>query len=368
MKEMKNKKETVVEKKVWEILKRYVPEDHSKHKWIRPLFLYLRGKYGFISDYTLRKYARGIANTLFELELEGLETDPRKIGRREIQSLLTIWKNREVQWNTIIWKLNQLNLILKYYNNEIIRQLNLNLKPVERTNARWIPREIMDEIFEVSEELGPQYAIRIHLGYDLLLRKSEMLRLKVRDFNFAYSEDGEIHVLGKGRHGGKPALLPFASDTPRYLKAYLEWREDLIRKARRRGELIPKDDWFIIWYRPGIGIGKESQTTADNRLIPIMTEVRKRLNLPKSWRFGYHDLRRSGARRYWEDGMSLLAIQALLRHENLATTIKYLGLKIDILKHALHSIGPRKARVGRNLTLLDPKTYLQIAGVALAYR
>ena len=217
-------------------MKRYVPEDYEKYKWISPLFFYPRGKYGFISDYTLRKYAREIANTLFELELESLEADPRKIGRQEIQYLLTIWKSREVQQNTIIWKLNHLNLILKYYNNEILRQLNLNLKPIERSHARWIPREIMDEIFEVAEELGPQYAIRIHLGYDLLLRKSEILRLKMRDFKFTSSEDGEIHVLGKGRHGGKPATLPFAPDTPRYLKPHLNWREILITKARRRGE------------------------------------------------------------------------------------------------------------------------------------
>ena len=93
-----------------------------------------------------------------------------------------------------------------------------------------------------------------------------------------------------------------------------------------------------------MGVGHEGKTTADNRLIPIIREVKRRMNLPEGWRFGYHDLRRTGARRYWSDGMDLLAIQALLRHESIETTIRYLGLKREVARNELGRLGPRRTR------------------------
>ena len=331
-------------KEVMEILKAYVPSTLPEPVWAKTLYAYLNDRCGLVSDYTIRKYARELAGTLSELDDDGLKSDPREIGRDEIKHLLGRWNNRDLHPNTIVWKMNHLNLLLKFYNNEILKKMRINLRPVERTNARWIKREIMDAIFDVAEELGPQYALRIHLGHDLLLRKSEMLKIKLSDIVVKSATDGEIRIIGKGKSGGKPAVIPFSPDTMRYLEPYLEWREKLITKAKKHGESIPKEDWLFIWYRPGIGIGREGKTTADNRLAPIISEVRKRMNLSRLWRFGYHDLRRTGARRYWDDGMDILAIQALLRHESLETTIRYLRLKKEIVRLELARLGPRENR------------------------
>ena len=219
-------------KELKKIVGRYVPMGESKPPWAQPLYEYLEGRWGLVKGDTLRKYAREMANIFSELEIEDLESDPKKIGSDDIKYLIMRWKRRDLHHNTIVWKLSHIGMILKFHGNSALQDMHLNLNPIERDYARWIPMDVMDIIFNVAEELGPSYALRIHLGHDLLLRKSEMLRLKVKDISFISAVDGDIHVIGKGRNGGKEAWLPFTPDTLAYITPYLEWREKLIKKSK----------------------------------------------------------------------------------------------------------------------------------------
>ncbi len=359
-------KNGIENKELKEIVERYIPSWDPKPVWVGPLYEYLEDKWGLVTKYTVQKYARELASLFSELEMAKFESDPRRIGRRDIKYLIVRWQDRDLHHNTIVWKLSHLGSILKFHGNSALQDMHLNLKIVERPHARWLPLEIMDVIFEVAEELGPSYGLRIHLGHDLLLRKSEMLRLKIRDISYISAVDGDIHVIGKGRNGGKEVMLPFAPDTPSYLAPHFEWREKLIKEAEMRDEPMPGKDWIFIWYRKGMGIGHEGKTTADNRMAPIIEEVRRRMKLPPEWRFGYHDLRRTGARRYWIDGMDLLAIQALLRHESIETTIRYLGLKKEIARRELSRLGSRRTReYARDDSEYFEKRIRQLQSIAL---
>ncbi|XOB63839.1 site-specific integrase (plasmid) [Campylobacterota bacterium DY0563] len=213
---------------------------------------------------------------------------------------------------------------------------------------RWLSDGEVERIWAAAEQLGPEYEIRIHLGLDLCLRKVEMFRLKISDFWRAGNGHGKIRVLGKGRDGGKEAYIPFHPDTEYYLERYLNWREEQFRKAEERGLRIEEEarESLLIWYREDMGIGKEHYTTMDNRLT--------RISRLSGVRFSYHDLRRTGARFYWEQGWPLVAIQHLLRHEKIETTIRYLGLRYDIVEEALWAQRGRGA--GRPLPLQVGKT------------
>ena len=278
------------------------------------------------------------------LEEAHLNSDPKKIGEKEISYLMQQWKKERLNPNYIIWRLNHLNLILRYYDNDVLQRMRVHLRPQERVHVRWLTDYEIEEIRKAAQRLGPQYEIRIHLGLDILLRKIEMFRLNVTDFVTGRNGRGRIYVLGKGRYGGKPSVIPFHPDTEYYLEKYLLWREKQITRAENRGEKVKDPSAFLVWYRPGMGVDREHYTTMDNKLIDIMKEMNKDIPKEKEIRFSYHDLRRTGARVYWEQGWNLVEIQHLLRHEKIETTVTYLGLKFDIVEKALWAREERRHR------------------------
>lgn len=312
--------------------------------WAHRLEQFLRSKRGIISDYSLRKYRREIRRILEMLDEANLSSDPKKIGEREIAYLMQQWKKERLNPNYIIWRLNHLNLILRYYNNNVLQRMRMHLRPQERVHVRWLSDREIEIIRKTAERMGPQYSIRVHLGLDLLLRKIEMYRLNITDFVKERGRHGRIYVLGKGRYGGKPSMIPFHPYTEYYLEDYIKWRKEMIFKAKECGEPIRDPSAFLVWYRPGMGVGREGYTTMDNRLVSIMKEMNKDLPEEEWVRFSYHDLRRTGARLYWEQGWNLVEIQHLLRHEKIETTITYLGLKFDIVENALWAQGERRPR------------------------
>lgn len=290
-----------------------------------------------VSEYTRKKYRREIGRTLRMLAEAGLNAHPAEIGRKEIAYLYREWTAQGIHPNYLRWRLNHLNLILRHYGNDVMKRMRLVLRQVPRTKVRWFKPEQTELIWAAAEQLGPQYLIRIHLGLDLLLRKIEMWRLKVSDIEFEGNGMGTIRVLGKGRDGGKEALMPFHPDTEYYMKMYLEWREEQFTKAEKRGEKIRDDarDALLIWYRPGKGIGRENYTTMDNRLLEIERKMWEMFP-DRAFHFSYHDLRRSGASQYyWIYGWDLVEVKEALRHEKIETTILYLGLKYEIVQNAL---------------------------------
>lgn len=259
------------------------------------------------------------------LHAAGLETDPRKIGEKEIRYLRRIWQEQRLNQNYIRWRINHLGLLLRFYKNDILSRMRLNLKPVERSHVRWLSEEEAERLRAAAEALGPQYEIRIHLGLDLLLRKVEMYRLNMQDINW---EEQLLNVLGKGRDGGKPGEVPFHPYTEEIMKKYLDWREEQITRAERRGEPVKDRDALLIWYRPGMGVDREHYTTMDNRMLKISKLAGVKCS--------YHDLRRTGAAHYyWLYGWDLVEVQHLLRHEKIETTIQYLGLKFEIVRKAM---------------------------------
>ncbi len=312
----------------------YLMSGSSAPRWVQMLENYLAEI--AVSEYTRKKYRREIGRTLRMLEEAGLNACPDKIGKREIAYVYRTWRAQNLHPNYIRWRLNHLNMILLHYKNDVMRTMKLQLRPVARTKVRWFRPEQTELIWAAAEQLGPQYEIRIHLGLDLLLRKIEMYRLKVSDIEFYGNTQGNLHILGKGRYGGKPADLPFHPDTEYYLKKYLKWREEQFKKAEKRGEKIEEEarDALLIWYVKGRGIGKENYTTMDNRIIDIEKKMREMFP-EKAFHFSYHDLRRSGAAQYyWVHGWDIIEVQDLLRHEKLEQTIQYLGLKYEIVQKA----------------------------------
>jgi integrase len=83
------------------------------------------------------------------------------------------------------------------------------------------------------------------------------------------------------------------------------------------------DDSFVFRaVKKGGKVSTEALTTRSIQRIvkryPIMIDGKRRAVKP-------HDLRRTCARRWYDDGMDLLSIQANLGHANIETTKGYIG-------------------------------------------
>ena len=79
------------------------------------------------------------------------------------------------------------------------------------------------------------------------------------------------------------------------------------------------------------------QNWKKNGIVSVYERLREKLG----FNISSHILRRTAARRWYENGMDLKAIQSRLGHDKLTTTMEYIGIDInpeyareEILKHS----------------------------------
>jgi len=137
------------------------------------------------------------------------------------------------------------------------------------------------------------------------LRRVEVLRLQVKDIDF---DRQRLHVLGKGRNGGKWRTLPMFSETAKVLQSF-SMGED------QNSRVIPL-----------------SQSGADK----LLRRAACRADFPRQGlRVSHHDLRRTFGRLAHRAGMDLIQLKNLYGHTSLDQTVHYIGLDEDEMRVGL---------------------------------
>jgi len=176
--------------------------------------------------------------------------------------------------------------------------------------------------------MDPLTALVVHLELDLMLRRIEVLRLKVQDVR-----KDSIEVLGKGRFGGKPrtvSLTPGESEA--IIGRWLEVRNDLL--SRTIGQ---QTDKLAVYLREG-------------KLLPYkrsaLDAVLDRLKRESGISFkGHHTLRRTGGRLMWQEGVAIETVASIMGHETTEMTLRYIGVNLDDQAKAFQTV--RDARIQR---------------------
>ncbi len=166
-------------------------------------------------------------------------------------------------------------------------------KPVA-THRRWLRAEQLGALMRSAR--GRERVLVALEGYNGL-RRVEVLRLHVRDLSF--SMPPTMRVLGKGRFGGKPRVIPMSATAHGVLS-------DATRGLRPESPVYP--------HHP---------KTADRDLLAVA----ERAGL--GVRVSGHDLRRSFGRIAYRNGVPLVDLRNLLGHETLDMTIHYVGVDSD---------------------------------------
>jgi integrase/recombinase XerD len=154
------------------------------------------------------------------------------------------------------------------------------------------------------------YAL-FRLLYHCGLRSSEATALEVRDLHFDRGPFGKVHVrFGKAAKGSgpRPRWVPMLDDVGLILRWYLN---EVRVKFRDPDAVLFCDE----------GGGELATGTVRNRLRYFMRVEDRALHE----RFSPHDLRHACATRNYERGVDLVAIQQLLGHWHIGTTMGYVS-------------------------------------------
>jgi integrase len=167
---------------------------------------------------------------------------------------------------------------------------------------RWLTPEQLARLYRASR--GRERVLVALEGFNGL-RRVEVLRLRLKDIDFGRQR---LHVLGKGRNGGKWRTLPMFSETAKVLRV-LPDAGDLESK------LIPL-----------------SRSGAD---VVLRRAVDRAGFSRDGVRVSHHDLRRTFGRLAHRAGMDLVQLKNLYGHTSLDQTVHYIGLDEDEMRAGL---------------------------------
>jgi site-specific recombinase XerD len=171
------------------------------------------------------------------------------------------------------------------------------------------------------------------LAAEVGLRLRELCALRLDDVHFEHGPLGKLHVrAGKGMRGSGPRerLVPLLGDA----RALLVWWVGEVR-----GEFA--DDWrlprsALFPSERGGPIGGDSFAVALGRAAG------RHLRGPVT-RLSPHVLRHACASRWYAQGMGLLAIQQLLGHRWLSTTMRYVHVATETIEADYQQAAERAA-------------------------
>jgi len=165
---------------------------------------------------------------------------------------------------------------------------------------------------------GRDYAL-VRALYHAGLRADEAASLELGDLHFGRGPFGKLHVrFGKGAKtsGPRPRWVPMLD----HLDLVLRWFVDDVRPRFAAGPALFCDE----------GGGPIHRGTIRNRLRYLL-DLEGR---PATDRFSPHDLRHACATRNYERGVDLVAIQQLLGHWHVGTTMRYVTPSATFIEDA----------------------------------
>lgn len=266
------------------------------------------------SDKTVEGVLWALRNMLEAIWKNGYETSPQRIGQTEVDFLCGVHYAGRAQ-SYIAHNLSILKTFLKWAGNKQIERIRWPMRSWDRPNADWLSDE--QAAFVRTVGVGIERMV-VHLELDLGLRRIEVLRLKTSDFKTG--RENRVHVLGKGRHGGKPRDVLWHEDTAVELAAYLRLRDAIVAKARAKNPAACVTDSLLVYERGG-HVYPYKKSALDN----IITGLARRTGIV----FTHHTLRRTCGRMMFRAEIRIEKIAAIFGHSDTKTTYRYLGLELE---------------------------------------
>lgn len=243
------------------------------------------------------------------------------------QYLITLVEDFQLGDLSLARTLSALRSFHRWLQDETLRTDN----PLELIHGPRLPKylptvlsvqEVSDLLaaFDVNSPLGIRNRAMCELLYGSGLRVSELVTLPIHNL---YREDEFLRVLGKG---SKERLVPVSRISIKYVDLYLQYARNHLTPAKgseailflnNRGKALTRTMVFLV-------VQNAAKTAGINRPV------------------GPHTLRHSFATHLTEGGADLSAVQAMLGHESVTTTERYLHVDRHYLADVVRTYHPRQ--------------------------
>ena len=266
---------------------------------------------------TLRRYRRIGERAIVALRARGRPANPRSWTLSDGLFL-------KEHFHRDSWTLGILSDLATFYGNPSLREAGIPPKGSPK-KVRWLSREEAEAVVRVTAD-DPALALIVLLGLGQGLRRVEWKRLRVEDVNL---EERRMLVRGKGRSTPKLVWSPLHPSFPEVFLRFLAHRQRIVERFRRTSPVGPvPPEVFLHRYRRGLrGYSDQGMDLLVARIERKLREAGVDLHLSS------HMFRRTGATLLEEallrepegpvDGVYRV-VQGFLRHENIATTMRYL--------------------------------------------
>ncbi|MEQ8702307.1 MAG: tyrosine-type recombinase/integrase [Phaeodactylibacter sp.] len=290
---------------------------------LTPFFQYLEFEKRF-SAHTITAYRKDLMQ--FQQYLShtlGID-DMGEVRHSHIRSFMVSLITEGRKARTVNRKLST----IKAYFRFLLRKGDMKEDPTLKVSAPKLPKrlpgavrkEALDTLFSKVQfpdgYEGSRDRLILEILYATGMRRSELIALRVGDFNWAQQE---ILIRGKG---GKERLVPVGRSLIHEVEQFLKWRSELPEAAEEQTLLL---------------------TAKGKPMYPklVYNIVRKYLSVVSpDERLGPHSLRHSFATHLSENGAELNAIKALLGHSSLASTQVYTHNSVERLRAVYQQAHP----------------------------
>lgn len=285
---------------------------------------------------TYEQYKTVLTKITKDLRDNGYNPSPYVINEKTIRFLLDVqWKDMEVstrKWNTHI-----LSRYLRFFDNYTLRDMDIRWPHDMRPTVDWLTDDEQAKLL-----MTPMTTLErtvIHLELNIGLRIAEVCNLRVENINYRLQI---FEVLGKGSGEGKWRSVPFNKGTTKILEKWMEERNSIAARTKEHNPLWVDPGNLLLWChykdKPQAGAYSDRGHSLDRAVIH---KVRDRADL----QFTNHTLRRTFGRTSYHAGATIESISKLLGHEDLITTLKYLGINMDDMKTAITLHGEYQEKI-----------------------
>ena len=220
--------------------------------------------------------------------------DVREITKKDVLNYIDKLLKKEAAGSTINVYLNSIKFLM---GNIFGKRLMWKVKysKIPKTLPTVLTKEEVKKLFEAIE--NKKHRLMVELMYSAGLRVSELVNLKIEDFEFSKNY-GWVRQ-GKGR---KDRLFIIAKKLNQELREFIE-KENLKR-------------WLFM--------GKKGTHLSQKTVQEVVKKASKKAKLIKN--VHCHTLRHSFATHLIEDGYGVSEVQSLLGHSSSETTMRYVHM------------------------------------------
>jgi len=269
---------------------------------------------------TVQAYASDLGKFAHFLESEGATLD--LFTKAHVLGFMQKLKDADISAPSISRALSSIRRLCFY----MLERGVIDEDPTENISSpkKWesIPKALsVSDVMDVLRSEGKNaYAMRdlamVELMYSSGLRVSELVGLRLQDFNF---EAGYLRVMGKG---SKERIVPVNTGTMQAIRKYAEGLRPTLLKGRA-------SDYLFLTTR--------GKPMTRQRFWQALKEYGKSAGVELS----PHTLRHSFATHLLEGGADLRSVQKMLGHSDISTTQVYTKVTMSRAREVLKRHHPR---------------------------